>query len=134
MKATLFALLLAMSSMAMAQNSSVLVSCSFSEATSPGLPKTQTKEVENPFGGGKVLSFKKSNGDVVSVTVMLERNEDDKNLLDMTLLLTSKTNESLGMVISRGLSNNRFNGVSTTLFADKNGSIYNNNSINCQFK
>ncbi len=118
--------------MAQSQWKPVVVGCSFSEGKD--VFNNKVVDLESPYGGGKVASFKRKNGERVNVTVMLSLNEDDRNLLDMMLLIDSSAKKSLGMISSNGLVPTSLNGISTTLLADKNGSLFDNVNVKCSFK
>jgi hypothetical protein len=106
---TLLTLTTLLSGTAFSATKPVSVKCTFSEFHKA----EQTQNVENPFGGGKVVSFKYEDGSVLSAIVMLETNEDNHNLIDMTLLITDASQAQLN-VGARGISENKYkeNGVS----------------------
>jgi hypothetical protein len=132
MKRVIFALSAALLSTAVfADLKPVVVKCTFSEGKD-GIGKSA--ELQSPYGGGKIAKFKTANGGEVDVTVSLMPNEDDQNLLDMSLEIETTSNKALILVGATGLSSNNYNGASATIISDKNGKIEDSARLRCDFK
>lgn len=109
---------------------SITIRCSLVEGD---LTSVQTKEVISPYGGGKTVTFKKKNGSAIEVTVRTSVNEDDRELIDLSMMIDSSDSKSAQQVTARGLSENKYkeNGVTSTVFNDKNGALQDSVLIKC---
>lgn len=126
MKSVITCLLLLASVQAFASND-VVLKCSVRE----GNKKETTFDVVNPYGGGQVVQVKTAENGVISLTVMISENEDNRDLTNLQLLVSKSTDKSVLILSANGISKNKYNenGLSATLASD---SLSNSVGVSCK--